>query len=119
MIPRSEPRSLGDRMRFAAVVASAFLCFWTAVAVAEEPPAALVMAVSGGTTPAMSEMSEIPSGAPLRLAPGTELTVLDYARCKMVTVSGATLSPSPFHFPPHPHLLPHLDPPHPPPHPLN
>src|SRR5258708_33416673 len=98
MIPRSEPRSLGDRMRFAAVVASAFLCFWTPVAVAEEPPAALVMAVSGGTTPAMSEMSEIPSGAQLRLAPGTELTVLDYARCKMVTVSGGTLSVARFDF---------------------
>jgi hypothetical protein len=85
-------------MRFAAVVASAFLCFWTPVAVAEEPPAALVMAVSGGTTPAMSEMSEIPSGTPVRLAPGAELTVLDYARCKMVTVSGGTLSVTRFDF---------------------
>jgi len=85
-------------MKFQAVVAWVFLCSTTGLAVAEEPPAALVMAVSGSTTPAISAMSEIPSGTPVRLAPGTELTVLDYARCKMVTVSGGTVTVTRFDF---------------------
>src|SRR4029079_5274455 len=53
---------------------------------------------SGGTTPAVAAMSEIPSGAKLQLDPGTELTVLDYARCKMVTVAGGALTVTRFDF---------------------
>jgi hypothetical protein len=72
---------------------------WAAgAAVAEEPPAALVMSVSGNTTPAVSPMSEIASGAPIKLEPGAELTLLDYARCKMVTVSGGTATVTRFDF---------------------
>jgi hypothetical protein len=79
-------------MKIRAVVASFILCFMPGLAFAVEPPAALVMAVSGSTTPAVAAMSEIPSGAPLRLAPGAELTLLHYARCKMVTVTGGTVT---------------------------
>jgi hypothetical protein len=58
----------------------------------------MVMAVSGNTAPPIAAMSEIPSGAKLQLDPGTELTVLDYARCKMVTVSGGSLTVTRFDF---------------------
>jgi hypothetical protein len=86
-------------MRFGAVIALSLLCALPGSArAAAEPPAALVTAVSGGTTPAIAAMSEIASGAPIRLEPGTELTLLDYARCKMVTVSGGTVTVTRFDF---------------------
>src|SRR5712692_4082516 len=85
-------------MRFAAVPVSLLLLFPGARAMADEPPAAMVMAVSGNTIPAISAMSEIASGIPVQLAPGTELTVLDYTRCRMVTVSGGTLTVTRFDF---------------------
>src|SRR5260370_42392664 len=43
-------------------------------------------------------MAEIPSGTPIRLAPDAQLTVLDYARCKLVTVSGGRLTVTRFDF---------------------
>ena len=79
-------------MRLKPAVASCFLWVMPGLAVAEEPAAALVMAVSGSITPVVAEMSEIPSGAPIQLAPGAELRLLHYARCKMVTVTGGTLT---------------------------
>jgi hypothetical protein len=85
-------------MRFGSVAAAFLLCVMPGLAVADEPPAALVMAVSGSTTPAVSVMSEVASGAKLRLDPGAELTLLDYARCKMVTVGGGTVSVTRFDF---------------------
>src|SRR5215470_14777887 len=94
---RSHP-ALGVRMRLEAIAASALFCLATAPAIAEEPPAALVMAVSGTTTPPMSEMSEIPSGQTVQIATDAQLTVLDYTRCKMITVSGGTLSVTRFDF---------------------
>ena len=86
-------------MRFRAVIALSLLCALPGSArAAAEPPAALVTAVSGRTTPAVAAMSEIASGAPIRLEPGAELTLLDYARCKMVTVSGGTVTVTRFDF---------------------
>jgi hypothetical protein len=79
-------------MRFEAVVAAFLLCIMAGRTLADEPPVALVMAVSGSITPSIAAMSEIPSGSPLRLAPGAELTFLHYARCKMVTVNGGTVT---------------------------
>lgn len=58
---------------------------------ASEAPAGLVMAVSGVVAPPLAPMSEIPSGQQIKLAPDAELTLLDYARCKMTRVSGGTL----------------------------
>jgi hypothetical protein len=85
-------------MRLEAIAASALFCLAVAPAIAEEPPAALVMAVSGTTTPPMSEMSEIPSGQTVQIPTDAQLTVLDYTRCKMITVSGGTLSVTRFDF---------------------
>ena len=59
---------------------------------AEEPPAGVVMALSGRTAPPIATMSEISAGTPLQLAPDVELTFLHYARCKLVTVTGGTLT---------------------------
>lgn len=85
-------------MKFGVGVASLVLSFLPMLASAEEPPAAMVMAVSGKTSPPVAAMSEIASGAKLQLDPGTELIVLDYARCKMVTVSGGSLTVTRFDF---------------------
>lgn len=85
-------------MRLGFVAALLFLCAGVMPAGAEEPPAALVMAVTGKISPPVAAMSEIASGAPVRLEPGAELTLLDYARCKMVTVSGGTVTVTRFDF---------------------
>ena len=85
-------------MQIGAVAAALLLGSLSMPAFAAEPPAALVMAISGKTNPPLGAMSEIASGAKLQLDPGTELTVLDYARCKMVTVSGGSLTITRFDF---------------------
>ena len=85
-------------MKSRAGVASLLLSLLPVFAAAEEPPAAMVMAISGKTVPPVSAMSEIASGAKVQLDPGTELTVLDYARCKMVTISGGSLTVTRFDF---------------------
>ena len=85
-------------MKVGAIAASLLLLCSPTSALADEPSAALMMAISGKTTPPLEAMSEIASGAKLQLDPGTELTVLDYARCKMVTVSGGTLTITRFDF---------------------
>ena len=58
---------------------------------ADEAPSGVVMALSGNASPPIAVMSEIPSGAPIKLASGAELTFLHYQRCKLVTVAGGTL----------------------------
>jgi hypothetical protein len=85
-------------MRFAAVAVVAAICMLPGAAPADEPPAALVTAVSGKTTPPLEAMSEIPSGKAVTLDAGAEVTLLDYARCKMVTVSGGTVTVTRFDF---------------------
>jgi hypothetical protein len=85
-------------MRVGAVAAALLLSSLSMPALADDSPAALVMAISGKTTPPLAAMSEIRSGAKLQLDPGTELTVLDYARCKMVTVNGGSLTITRFDF---------------------
>jgi len=59
---------------------------------AAETAAGIVMAVTGTTDPPMSLMSEIPADTPIRLGSSGTLTFLDYARCKLVTVAGGTLT---------------------------
>jgi hypothetical protein len=61
-------------------------------AMADDPPAGVVMALSGSTTPPIAAMAEIPSGTPVQLAPGAELTFLHYGKCKLVTVAGGSLT---------------------------
>jgi hypothetical protein len=59
---------------------------------AAETPAGIVMAVTGTTAPALSAMTEIAADSPIKLDSGSKLTFLDYARCKLVTVSGGTVT---------------------------
>ena len=78
-------------MRLATAIV-ALICLIARGAVAVAPPAALVMAISGAVMPEIAVMSEIPSDVSLKLAPAAELTFLHYGRCKLVTVSGGTLT---------------------------
>jgi hypothetical protein len=68
-------------------------------ATAAEPPAGIVMEVTGATSPPLEEMTEIPADTPVRLEAGTQLTFLHYRRCKLVTVTGGsvTLSRADYH----------------------
>ena len=72
--------------RTAAVLMTVAGMLLIAPADATEPPAGIVMEVTGSTTPPMQEMTEIPAGTPIRLGPGAQLTFLHYRRCKLVTV---------------------------------
>jgi hypothetical protein len=62
---------------------------------AAETAAGIVMAVTGTTDPPLSAMTEIAADSPIKLGSDGKLTFLDYARCKLVTVSGGTLTLSP------------------------
>jgi hypothetical protein len=59
---------------------------------ASETPAGIVMSVAGKTDPPLSPMTEIAADQPIVLSGGATLTFLDYARCKLVTVSGGTVT---------------------------
>jgi hypothetical protein len=59
---------------------------------AAEPPAGLVMELTGSTTPPMQELTEIPADTPIRLGPGAQLTFLHYRRCKVVTVAEGSVT---------------------------
>jgi hypothetical protein len=50
------------------------------------------MAVTDTTDPILSPMTEIPTDTPIWLGGGGKLMFLDYARCKLVTVIGGTLT---------------------------
>jgi hypothetical protein len=63
-----------------------------APALAAETPAGIVMATTGSSDPPLSPMTEIPADKPIKLDATAELTFLDYARCKLVTVVGGTLN---------------------------
>jgi hypothetical protein len=59
---------------------------------ADDPPAGIVMEISGDTDPPLAAMGEIPANTSIQLKPGAKLTFLHYARCKLVTVTGGTLT---------------------------
>jgi hypothetical protein len=76
-------------------IAALVCCFVLSLSIpssAAEPPAGIVMAVTGATDPPLSVMTEIPTGTPIRLGSEGKLTFLDYARCKLVTVASGTLT---------------------------
>src|SRR5438067_802982 len=85
-------RVWGNAMRVGPIVPLLFVGLVLAPAFADEVPAGLVMSLSGSTSPPLAAMSEIPSASPLQLAAGTELTFLHYAKCKLITVAGGTLT---------------------------
>jgi hypothetical protein len=57
-----------------------------------EPPPGIVMAITGNTDPPLSAMVEIPANTSIHLHGKTKLTFLHYARCKLITVEGGTLT---------------------------
>ena len=79
-------------MRVGAIVPLFLVGLVLAPAFADEAPAGLLMSLSGSTSPPLAAMSELPSASPLQLAAGTELTFLHYAKCKLITVTGGTLT---------------------------
>ena len=78
--------------RRAAIVAAAAIWLIAGTAAADEPAAGLVMALSGGVTPGLAVMSEIPAETSLRIDSGAQLTFLHYAKCKLVTVSSGSVT---------------------------
>ena len=72
--------------------AALFACLLTMTpALAAEPPAGIVMKVTGQTVPDLPVRTEIPADTAIRLGPAVELTFLHYGKCKLVTVVGGTL----------------------------
>jgi hypothetical protein len=57
-----------------------------------DAPAGIVMDLAGETSPALAGMAEIPANTLVQLQPSTKLTFLHYARCKLVTVIGGTVT---------------------------
>lgn len=58
---------------------------------AAEPPAGIVMSVSGTTIPELLPRSEIAEHSPIRLEPGARLVLLHYRACLLITVTGGTI----------------------------
>ena len=63
-----------------------------AAAGAADPPAGMVMKITGPTNPSLLTRAEIPSNTPVKLEPGSQLTFLHYTKCKIVTVNGGTVT---------------------------
>lgn len=63
-----------------------------ASAIAAGVPAGMVMAVTGPTEPNITAMSELPAQTPVALGPGVSMTFILYSTCKLVTVTGGTLT---------------------------
>jgi hypothetical protein len=57
-----------------------------------DEPAGIVIEISGESSPALSGMSEIPANTTIQLKPDTKLSFLHYARCRLVAVTGGTLT---------------------------
>jgi hypothetical protein len=78
--------------RFAAVDGLFGVLLFSTSLPAAEAPVGIVTAVTGTTAPPVSAMTEISADSPIKLDSGSKLTFLDYARCKLVTVSGGTVT---------------------------
>jgi hypothetical protein len=85
------PNVARDAFHFAAA-AFLFSALSVPPALAAGAPAGIVMDVSGATDPPLTAMTEIPADATVKLTGDAKLTFLDYARCKLVTVSGGTVT---------------------------
>lgn len=60
-------------------------------AAAQQPGAALVLAVSGAVQPPFEAFDEVPAGALLRLGDDAEITLLHYAECTERRLRGGTV----------------------------
>ena len=58
------------------------------------PPAAVVLEISGSSTPVVAVREEIATGGQIKLAPEARLTLLHYSSCTVVTIVGGTVSVS-------------------------
>ncbi len=65
---------------------------------AAEPPAGIVMQVSGKTIPPLHPRSEIAAGTPIGVPPGARLVFLHYRACALVAVVGGTVTLDPSGF---------------------
>src|SRR6516165_4189647 len=65
------------------------------VAAAAEPPAGMVIEVTGTTIPVLAPQTEIAPFAPIRVPRGTRLVFLHYRACVLVTVTGGTIPLTP------------------------
>jgi hypothetical protein len=63
-----------------------------------EPPAALVLDVSGTVSPAVQRHTEVPGRTSLALNPSGRITFVHYRTCRVVTVAGGTVRILPTHF---------------------
>ncbi len=71
---------------------AAVMVAFAASAAAAGLPAGIIIAVSGDTEPSLSPMTEIPADQPLTLGAGAKLTFLHYALCRLITVTGGTVT---------------------------
>jgi hypothetical protein len=78
--------------RLAIVLGLAAAATASAARVFAQEPAALVLSVSGYTTPEVTPYSEIPEGEMLTLRAGARLAFLHYHTCTRVTVNGGTVT---------------------------
>ena len=79
-------------MRYPLLLLLVFGVFSATAPARAEPPPGIVMAIAGETDPPLSAMAEIPANTLIVLQPRTKLTFLHYSRCKLVTVTGGTLT---------------------------
>ena len=84
--------SVPRRHLWAVLSALLAIAFGASGALAAGPPAGMVLEVTGATDPSFPAMSEIPAQTPVALGPGVSVTFILYSRCKLVTVTGGTLT---------------------------
>lgn len=73
------------------LIAGCTLAALLAAPAAAQEPAALVIDVTGPTTPAVGAFDELPAGASLELGAKTEITLSHYASCEEVALRGGTV----------------------------
>jgi len=82
--------SFGRPSCLLALLFALMVCPWAAEAA--DPPAGIIMTVTGQTTPSLTPMQEILADTPIHLGAGSQLTFLHYLRCRLVTVTGGTVT---------------------------
>ncbi|HEY6219285.1 MAG TPA: hypothetical protein VIV65_04450, partial [Gemmatimonadaceae bacterium] len=75
-------------MRRVVVLAGALLLVAASALAQGSAGTALIVDVSGQTTPALKPFTELPAGTTVALAPGAKLGFVHYETCRTVTVTG-------------------------------
>src|SRR5438132_2061130 len=79
-------------MRCVGTIALALLIAVSTALAQGSPGSALVVEVSGQTTPAVKPFSEIPANTTIALAPGAKLGFVHYETCRTVSVTGGKVT---------------------------